>query len=256
MKIKNKVKISIIMSVFNEERHLLRCILSVLKQNFSSFEFLILDDRSTDRSKYILRNFRNLDKRIKIFYFPKKLGLTKGLNLLISKAKSSLIARIDGDDFWSKEKLRLQYYQIKNTSFKIIGTNSFFLDRNICTKSNLPLSSISIYKQFFFSNPFVHSSVIFKKKRLDRIYCDSFTKCQDYDAWFKIVVKEKLNTKNLSRYLTYHSLEKKYNFMTLVNTIKIKRNILKHKKNFSLKYYFHIFVFAFKNSFKFLLNLK
>ena len=76
-------KISILMVVCNEENKILQSIKSILNQNFSKFELLILDNNSKDKTKFFLRNISNKDFRIKVFYSKKNLGLTLGLNFLL-----------------------------------------------------------------------------------------------------------------------------------------------------------------------------
>ena len=93
-------KISIIMVVHNEESTVMRSIKSILNQNFNKFELLIFDNNSIDKTKFFLRNMSFRDKRIKVFFSKKNIGLTKGLNFLLKKTKSEIIARIDGDDYW------------------------------------------------------------------------------------------------------------------------------------------------------------
>lgn len=252
---KSKPPISIIMSVHNEEKNILRCIKSVLIQNFKNFEFLILDDHSSDRTLNILKNFSSYDKRIKLFSNKKKLGLTKSLNYLIKKSDADYIARIDGDDFWYNNKLRIQYSYLKNSNINLIGCNFKYKKNNkICT-SSLPLSQKTIKKFMFYSNPFAHSSVIFKKAVLKN-YDEKFIKCQDYDAWSKIVFKKNSLIKNIKRPLIYHSLGKKYDFQTLINSIKVKLNIMKYSKKNNFFLNVHIILFFIKNIFKYLFNYK
>ena len=85
-----KPKISVIMSVYNGEHTVGLAIESILKQTFKNFEFIIINDGSTDSTTKILDSFN--DKRIKIVN-QKNLGLTKSLNKAIKLSKSPLIAR-------------------------------------------------------------------------------------------------------------------------------------------------------------------
>ena len=100
--------VSIIMSSFNEEQYISDSISSILNQSFEDFEFLILDDGSSDRTYEILESFTKLDKRVKIFKNEKNLGLTKSLNILISNSNSKYIARQDSDDISHRDRLKLK----------------------------------------------------------------------------------------------------------------------------------------------------
>ena len=118
-------KISIIMVVHNEESTVMRSIKSILNQNFNKFELLIFDNNSIDKTKFFLRNMSFRDKRIKVFFSKKNIGLTKGLNFLLKKTKSEIIARIDGDDYWNSNKLRLQFKFFNWTNRNVVGTNTY-----------------------------------------------------------------------------------------------------------------------------------
>ena len=83
--------ISVVMSVFNAQDSLDESISSILNQDYSNIELLLLDDSSTDESYQIMQNFKNLDHRVKIFKNNSNLGLTKSLNLLISKSSGKFI---------------------------------------------------------------------------------------------------------------------------------------------------------------------
>ena len=110
------MKISIIMSVFNNSKTLKRSIESILNQDYENFEFLIMNDCSNDSSKEILKNFENKDSRIKIFHNKKNIGLTKSLNILIDNATGKLIARQDADDYSSKDRLSTQVAFLREPS--------------------------------------------------------------------------------------------------------------------------------------------
>ena len=94
--------ISVIMSVFNGEKYLERSIHSILEQTYKEFEFLILDDASTDNTANILTEFTERDSRIKVFHNSENLGLTKSLNYLVDQSKNDILARQDVDDFSEK----------------------------------------------------------------------------------------------------------------------------------------------------------
>ena len=118
--------ISVVMSVFNEEKNISKCIESVLKQSFRNYEFLIFDDNSNDGTKKILMKYRKKNKKIKCYFSKKNLGLTKALNFLIKKSKGKYIARIDGDDLWLKHKLQIQFDFMKKNEVFLVGTNGYY----------------------------------------------------------------------------------------------------------------------------------
>ena len=221
-------KISIIMVGHNEENTIMKSVKSILNQNFSKFELLIFDNNSIDKTKFFLRNMSFKDKRIKVFYSKKNIGLTKGLNFLLKKTKSKTIARVDGDDYWNTNKLRLQFKFFKWTNRNVVGTNTFYVKKyKKISSSNLPLLDKEIRKKILFSNPFIHSSIMFNKKYL-KSYDINYLKCQDYDAWLKLSLNKNLKFRNIYRKLTYHSLDKSLSLQSILDEIKIRFKHLKH----------------------------
>lgn len=94
----NKPLVSVIMPVYNAGDFLVEAIESILTQTVKDFEFLIIEDHSTDNSWEIIRKYQNKDRRIKAFRNKKRLGLVKSLNFLIPKTRGQYIARMDADD--------------------------------------------------------------------------------------------------------------------------------------------------------------
>ena len=122
--------ISVIMSAYNSEKHISNSIESILGQSYQNFEFLIMDDGSTDNTGKIINSYRKTDNRIKLFNNKSNIGLTKSLNFLINQAQGEYLARQDSDDVSNSKRFELQLnYMIKNnlqvstTRAKIKNTN-------------------------------------------------------------------------------------------------------------------------------------
>jgi len=114
-------EVTVLMSVYNGEKYLREAIDSILNQTFTDFEFLIVNDGSTDRTAEILRSYD--DPRIIIINNEKNIGLTKSLNIGLRMAKGEYIARMDADDVSMPERLQKQIEllnQKKNTG--LVGT--------------------------------------------------------------------------------------------------------------------------------------
>jgi hypothetical protein len=99
--------VSVVMSVFNGERFLCGAVESILGQSFRDFEFVIIDDGSTDRSRSILDSFQNADVRVKIHHREHR-GLIESLNQGCRLAQGKYIARMDADDIASEDRLMSQ----------------------------------------------------------------------------------------------------------------------------------------------------
>ena len=101
-------KVSVLMSSYNHQSFISEAIHSVLKQSFQDWEFLIIDDCSTDESFLIAKKFENQDSRIKVFKSPYNRGMVQNTNELILASKGEYIAIINSDDYWEEKKLEKQ----------------------------------------------------------------------------------------------------------------------------------------------------
>ena len=104
----SKPAISVAMSVFNCERYLASAIESILAQTFGDFEFLILNDGSTDGSAAIIDHYASRDQRIRAIHRG-NCGLIASLNQLLAEARAPIIARMDADDLAIPERFERQY---------------------------------------------------------------------------------------------------------------------------------------------------
>ena len=104
----NDTKISVLMSVYNNQDSLERAINGILNQTHDNIELLIMDDCSTDNSGYILDSFSE-QKMLRFFKNISNLGLTKSLNLLLEQATGTYIARQDADDFSLSKGLKYNW---------------------------------------------------------------------------------------------------------------------------------------------------
>ena len=121
--------VSIIMNCLNGEKFLKSSINSIILQSYKNWELIFYDNCSQDNSLKLVKSFK--DKRIKIFKSKKLLRLYDARNFALSKAKGKYVSFLDVDDFWNKEKLKIQInYLKKNTSFKILYTN-YFIKKDI-----------------------------------------------------------------------------------------------------------------------------
>lgn len=190
-----KKLISVVMSTFNNENSVEKAISSVLNQTYKNFEFLIMDDCSTDGTFKICTEYSKNDQRIKLFKNKKNLGLTKSLNLLISQSAGELIARQDADDSSMNFRFQDQVELMEKYKLDLIGTRAKLISnqRNIPKISNY-FSPKLIYK---FKNPFIHGTLMFKKSVFDSIggYNENFYYSQDY-KFITDVINKKYKVKN------------------------------------------------------------
>lgn len=101
---KNKPLVSVVMPVYNSEEYLRRAMESVFKQSYKNYEFIIIDDGSTDTSLDIINEYK--DKII--YFYQDNSGVSAARNKGIGLSKGELIAFLDSDDLWYPEKLQVQ----------------------------------------------------------------------------------------------------------------------------------------------------
>ncbi|MCX6782224.1 MAG: glycosyltransferase [Candidatus Magasanikbacteria bacterium] len=193
--------VSVVMSAYNGESYLEESVLSVISQSYKNFEFIIIDDGSTDRTLQILNSFS--DSRIKIISRENK-GLTKSLNYAVSISSGELVARIDADDVFEVEKLAVQVdYFKRNPEVALCGVWAKFIDKkgNEVGVYKVPTTYSKIKHNILFHNPFIHPGVMFKRKVFDEMhgYNEKYRYAQDYELWGRIVPV--YNVVNLPQYL-------------------------------------------------------
>jgi glycosyltransferase involved in cell wall biosynthesis len=181
-------KISILMSCFNSEETVQKSINSILQQSYDEFEFLIMDDNSTDNTFNIIKENAKIDTRIRYFRNEINLGLTKSLNKLIEHSKGSFIARQDADDISLKERLEIQIEFLKSSSNRIVTTRAV----NIDSRKIHPGFSYYLPKNFVikYKNPFIHGTLMIEKSLLINMggYDKNFYFSQDYKLFYDCLV--------------------------------------------------------------------
>ncbi len=122
-------KVSVIMSVYNGDKYLREAIESILNQTFTDFEFIIVNDGSTDNSLEIIESYD--DERIKTINNKKNIGLTKSLNKALKFAKGKYIARQDADDVSLPNRFEKQVeYLDSHPEVALVGTSVYLIDEN------------------------------------------------------------------------------------------------------------------------------
>ena len=118
--------VSVILPVYNDQNNIKSAIDSVLNQDYSDFELIIIDDYSNDQTKSILDKYD--DKKILVFRNAKNLGIAKSRNLGIEKSKGEYISFIDSDDIWFPNKLKVQMEFLKKRKLNFTYSGVTFID--------------------------------------------------------------------------------------------------------------------------------
>jgi glycosyltransferase involved in cell wall biosynthesis len=180
-------RVSVVMPVYNGEKHLRQAINSILKQTFTDFEFIIIDDGSTDGTAEILASYH--DKRIKLIKNHQNRGIAISSNLGLSAAHGGYIAPMDQDDISSPERLLVQVQFLDNNlSIDAVGSWYEIIDENghstgeIIKPISLPLALRWVT---FFNPPVLNPTVMMRRRILDLggQYDTSVDVAADYGLW-------------------------------------------------------------------------
>ncbi len=183
--------VSVIMAVYNGETNLRETVSSMLEQTFTDFEFIIVNDGSTDDTEHILA--RLTDPRIIVIHNEQNSGLAYSLNRGLERAQGKYIARIDADDLAVPERLEKQVaFLERHSEIGIVGNCCVVIDETgkRLGVARFPLKDLEIRWVSLLTNSFNHPSVmirrdIFRQHRLT--YDPTFQASQDYELWTRML---------------------------------------------------------------------
>ncbi len=181
----NTPRITVLMPVFNAERYLREAIDSILIQTFEDFEFLIIDDGSTDSSVEIVRSY--VDPRIRFFQNEVNCGISETLNRGIKLAACELIARMDADDVSYPHRLKKQYeYMMQHPNCALLSTWARVVteDKRFVRLERYP--SRFYYYNLTFECWMYHPTIMFRRAPVEAVGMYSMKYSEDYDLFWKI----------------------------------------------------------------------
>ena len=178
----SKPLVSVVMSVYNGERYLREAIGSILNQTFRDFEFLMINDGSSDRTAEILKDY-NIN-RIKIIKNERNIGLTKSLNKGLRIARGEYIARQDADDVSAPDRLEKEVNFLEtHRDYAVVGTFVKILneDSEVIGLLDRLTADTQIRKCLGTDNCITHGSTMIRKKCLLNVgfYDESIARAQD-----------------------------------------------------------------------------
>ena len=184
-------RISVAMSVHDDAATVAAAIESILAQTFPDFEFLIVNDGSSDESGAVIDRFAAADPRIRAIHQPNR-GLIASLNRLVAEARGDLIARMDGDDVSLPGRFAAQVaFLDAHPDHGVLGTNTNEIDEadriTLCTDLH-PLDHAAVEQALRRGSPVAHSSVMMRTAvvRAAGGYRAAYRHCEDYDLWLRL----------------------------------------------------------------------
>lgn len=181
------------MSVYNGERFLCDAIESILAQSFTDFEFVVLDDGSTDGTRAILADYAARDSRIRPIVRDNR-GLIVSLNQLVAEARAPLVARMDADDIAHPERFAKQVAFLNaNPDHGVVGCWTADIDehgnRYTIRGQDHPLTHGAFLQAIEDGGPLLcHPGVIFRRGIVRSVggYHAAFKHCEDLDLWLRL----------------------------------------------------------------------
>ncbi len=194
---KNEPLVSVVMNCYNGEKYLREAIDSVINQTYHNWEIIFWDNRSTDKSAKIFKDYK--DDRLKYYYAETHTEvLYKAKNFALKEARGDYIAFLDTDDWWLPEKLEKQIPLFNDSEVGLVYGNSwqFFEKKNkkkIYKSGNLPSGSIlnELLKEYVIGSP----TYVIRKKSLESLeyyFDDSFHIIGDFDMNIRLSTKWKV----------------------------------------------------------------
>lgn len=196
------------MAVKDGEKYLRRAIDSILAQTFSDFEFIIINDGSTDATIDIINE--SSDPRIVFLSNQSSLGLSRSLNLGLEMARGEYVARMDADDISLPHRLDKQVrFMDEHPGVIVLGTGFSFIDVNGSHMADcqFPFEHELIVWALPFYNPVAHPTVMMRTFAIKELggYDTAFRSAQDYDLWFRVASRGKIaNLQEICVYLRQH----------------------------------------------------
>lgn len=189
--------VSVVMPVYNGEKHLKSAIESILQQTLQDFQFIIIDDGSTDRTSQIVACCAENDQRITIIRNPRNLGITASLNIGLGVATGQYIARMDADDISMQHRLEAQVAYLEAfPDIGLLGTNISYIDADGQPlnagkpKHRLPETPEFVRWSLLWRCALYHPTIMLRRQVLEEtgyVYDENFEYAEDYDLWTRLM---------------------------------------------------------------------
>jgi len=197
--------ISVVMPTFNDGEYLREAIDSILGQTFSDFEFIIVNDGSSDNTEDIINSYN--DDRIRYLKNEKNLGNSVTRNIGMNAASGKYIAIMDSDDISVSDRLALQFeYLEKHPEIGILGGAKIFFENHSWFYRYYPTYPEYIKSFLFFKNPVGQPTVMLRREiiiKYNLFYDPQYENGEDFDFWYRAALKE-VRIANLKNVLIFY----------------------------------------------------
>lgn len=183
---KKTPKVSVLMPAYNVEKYVAEAIESILRQTFTDFEFIIINDGSTDKTGNIIQQYAKKDKRIKFIDHTKNRGISNVRNELLNTATGEYAAFCDSDDISLPERLKVQVdFLDKNPDISVVSANLRTIPEN---KVWSVIEKPGIL-DFYIANPVPNAVAMFRMADINKYglrFDKKYQTAEDYDFWARV----------------------------------------------------------------------
>lgn len=200
--------LSVVMAVYNGERYLKDAIDSILNQTFTDFEFVVVDDGSTDATRDLLEHYRHADDRMQVTEQPHR-GLVDSLNRGCGLARGRFIARMDADDVAVRDRFERQIrFMEGHPRVAVLGgaVRRIHVSGQPTKTTVYPTTHTEIVNALSTTNPVEHAAVVMRADAFSALggYRRGFVHAQDYDLWLRM--SEHYELANLPEIVLYYRI--------------------------------------------------
>ena len=241
--------ITVIIPCFNAQLTIKRAINSVLEQTYSNIEIIIIDDNSKDNSVEIIKNQIEKRKSIQLLNSKKNIGAGGCRSIGLNAAKGDLIAFLDADDYWVKEKLEKQVNVMRSNKNIIIVITDYeiiYTQKNVEIPIRAP-KHINFFTMHFL-NQIATSTALFKSNLIAAENMVNMRSRQDYVFWLKILKFNKGTVFSINETLCKYSKTKdslsSSSKRNLINNFKVFKKYMKYNYFISLFFLISNIIFS------------
>lgn len=219
------------MPIYNGSKYMAEAIDSILNQTYKNFEFIAVNDNSTDSTWEILKSYKKRYPKIRIINLTSQNGPFKAVNKAIRYVKGEFIAPMDSDDISHPKRLEKEVeFMLSHQDAIVIGTYTRIIDSygNIIGKKTFATKNNDIYRQFFEVHPIVHPSSMVRRSLLPNkniLYEIKFGINDDYYTFYRLLKYGKFA--NIPEFLFYYRIHLNNNSLQgtkgkFLNSVKIR----------------------------------
>lgn len=238
-------KVSIVTPVYNSETYIAKTIESVLRQTYTNWEMIIVDDKSTDTSAQIVQAFKAQDSRIQFFQLEKNSGAAIARNKATEIAAGQFIAFLDADDLWYPDKLERQIKLMRDNKLDVCFSSYELIEENGARLNKVVNALPALhYETLLKSNYIGNLTGIYNANTIGKIIVPNLKKRQDWLLWLMALDKSQKPALSIAQPLAQYRIRDNSISSSKLGLIKYNYWVYRRGLGFSsLKSIYYMLVF-------------